>query len=76
MKKLSRTQNYSELITNLVSFIEQGRKAVVRYVNTILVATYWLIGRRIIEYEQKGEKRAKIIAQSTMKEVRQRMGLS
>ena len=26
--------------------------------NTALVATYWLIVRRIIEYEQKGEKRA------------------
>ena len=58
MKKLSRTQNYSKLTTDLTSLIEQGRKAVVRYVNTVLVATYWLIGRRIIEHEQKGEKRA------------------
>ncbi|MCG2789012.1 MAG: DUF1016 N-terminal domain-containing protein [Actinomycetia bacterium] len=30
----------------------------VRYVNTVLVATYWLIGRRIVEHEQKGSKRA------------------
>jgi hypothetical protein len=30
----------------------------VRYVNTALVATYWLIGRRIVEYEQKGKERA------------------
>lgn len=29
-----------------------------RYVNTVLVATYWLIGRRIVEYEQKGKDRA------------------
>jgi len=27
-------------------------------VNTALVATYWLIGRRVVEYEQKGKARA------------------
>ena len=26
--------------------------------NTALVATYWLIGRRIVEYKQKGKERA------------------
>ena len=30
-----------------------------RYVNTALVATYWFMGRRIVEYEQKGKERAK-----------------
>jgi hypothetical protein len=58
MKKVSKTHTYSTLITDLASLIEQGRKAAVRYVNTALVATYWLIGRRIVEYEQKGKKRA------------------
>lgn len=58
MKKLSISKNYSTLITDLASLIEQGRKAAVRYVNTALVATYWLMGRRIVEYEQKGKKRA------------------
>ena len=58
MKKITKTQTYSTLITDLSSLIEQGRKAAVRYVNTALVATYWLMGRRIVEYEQKGEKRA------------------
>jgi predicted nuclease of restriction endonuclease-like (RecB) superfamily len=58
MKNLTKTQNYSNLITDLASLIEQGRKAAVRYVNTALVATYWLMGRRIVEYEQKGKKRA------------------
>ena len=59
MKKLTKTQNYSKLITNLTFLIEQGRKTAVRYVNTALVATYWLMGRRIVEYEQKGKERAK-----------------
>ena len=58
MKKVTKAQNYSTLITELASLIEQGRKAAVRYVNTALVTTYWLIGRRIVEYEQKGKERA------------------
>jgi predicted nuclease of restriction endonuclease-like (RecB) superfamily len=58
MKKIIRKENYLGLITDLTSLIEQGRKAAVRYVNTALVATYWLIGRRIVEYEQKGKERA------------------
>ena len=58
MKKTIRKENYLSLITDLTSLIEQGRKAAVRYVNTALVATYWLIGRRIVEYEQKGKERA------------------
>jgi len=58
MKKLTKSKNYSSLISDLASLIEQGRKAAVRYVNTALVATYWLMGRRIVEYEQKGKERA------------------
>jgi len=42
MKKDIKTQNYSALITDLASLVEQGRKTAVRYVNTALVATYWL----------------------------------
>jgi len=58
MKKISKTQNHSGLITDLSSLIEQGRKAAVRYVNTALVTTYWLMGRSIVEFEQKGKERA------------------
>ena len=59
MKKLTKPQNYYRLVTDLTSLIEQGRKTAVRYVNTALVATYWFMGRRIVEYEQKGKERAK-----------------
>jgi predicted nuclease of restriction endonuclease-like (RecB) superfamily len=58
MKKVPKAQNYSTLINDLASLIKQGRKAAVRYVNTALVATYWLMGRRIVEHEQKGKERA------------------
>ena len=46
------------LVTDLASLIDQGRRTAVRYVNTVLVATYWLVGRRVVEYEQKGKERA------------------
>jgi len=58
MNKITDSQNYSSLIADLSSLVEQGRKTAVRYVNTALVATYWLIGSRIVEYEQKGKERA------------------
>ncbi|MFH0948841.1 MAG: PDDEXK nuclease domain-containing protein [Elusimicrobiota bacterium] len=58
MKNIPEIQKYSNLITEIVSLIEQGRKTAVRYVNTALVITYWLVGRRIVEYEQKGKERA------------------
>lgn len=58
MKKVAEIQSYSSHITDIAELIEQGRKSAVRYVNTALVVTYWLIGRRIVEYEQKGKERA------------------
>jgi len=58
MKKPTKSNKYSSLITDVASLIEQGRKTAARYVNTVLIATYWLIGRRIVEYEQKGKERA------------------
>lgn len=42
-----------------MSIIEQARSKVVQSVNRIMVITYWEIGKRIMEEEQKGEKRAK-----------------
>lgn len=59
MKDISKIRDYPELIVEISSLIERGRKSAVSYVNTALVATYWLIGRRIVEYEQKGKERAK-----------------
>lgn len=58
MKKVTKTNKYSTLVTDLASLIDKGRRTAVRHVNTALVATYWFIGRRIVEYEQKGKERA------------------
>ncbi|MCI0496100.1 PDDEXK nuclease domain-containing protein [candidate division KSB1 bacterium] len=58
MGQVIKGDNYSDLISELTALIEQGRKTAVQYVNTALVVTYWLLGRRIVQYEQKGKERA------------------
>ena len=57
-KIIASTENYSSLIGNISFLLEAARRTSVRAVNTILTATYWEIGRRIVEFEQKGVDRA------------------
>jgi predicted nuclease of restriction endonuclease-like (RecB) superfamily len=49
---------YSALIKDLSGLLESARRAAARTVNAVMTATYWEIGRRIVEFEQRGEKRA------------------
>src|SRR3989344_4213539 len=49
---------YSSLITNIGSLLEQGRKQAYQSINLILVKTYWEIGKQIVIYEQKGKEKA------------------
>src|SRR3989338_3862083 len=59
MKKITNPKKgYSSLITEIGFLLEQGRKNAYQAVNTILVKTYWEIGKRIVEYEQEGKERA------------------
>lgn len=46
------------LIADIKSLIAQGRQVAYSSVNTSMIDTYWQIGRRIVEEEQKGEQRA------------------
>ncbi len=48
----------STLILDIKQIIEESKRHVVRNVNTIMLQTYWNIGRRIVEEEQKGNYRA------------------
>jgi len=48
----------STLISDVRSIVETGIQSAYRYVNTIAVQTYWKVGKRIVEEEQQGEKRA------------------
>ena len=52
------TKLYSGLMTNIGHILEQGRRQAVVSVNTILLRTYWQIGKEIVEYEQKGKEKS------------------
>ncbi len=59
MKKLlNPKKEYSSLITDIGNLLEQGRKHAFQAVNSILVKTYWEIGKRIVEYEASFEEDA------------------
>ena len=40
------------------NIIDAARESAVRSVNTAMTAAYWLVGHRIVEFEQSGEERA------------------
>jgi hypothetical protein len=52
-------KNYKNLVTNIFVLIEDARRASVRSVNAILTMAYWEIGRRVVQFEQDGQDRAK-----------------
>jgi predicted nuclease of restriction endonuclease-like (RecB) superfamily len=49
---------YDAVLADVVALIEAGRRAAVRTSNAIMTATYWGVGRRIVEEEQHGAARA------------------
>ena len=49
---------YRGIHGDIVALLEQARHAAARSVNALMTATYWEIGRRIVEFEQKGKGRA------------------
>lgn len=55
MEDLLKNNNF---IDDIRALINEARKQVVHTVNTVMVATYWEIGRRIVEEEQNGNERA------------------
>ena len=53
------TISESENITNDIKIIlHKSRTLTARTINTTMVTTYWLIGRRIVKEEQRDSKRA------------------
>lgn len=49
---------YRGLVGGIGELLEQARRTSARAVNAVMTATYWEIGRRIVEYEQGGSVRA------------------
>jgi hypothetical protein len=46
---------YETLLLDVSRLLEQARQSAGRAVNAVMTATYWQIGRRIVEQEQKDQ---------------------
>ena len=51
-------RKYSSLIDSIGLLLEHGRKQAYRAIDSILVKTYWEIGKQVVEYEQEGREKA------------------
>ena len=51
-------RSYAAVLADVVRLVEGARRGAARSVNAIMTATYWAIGRRIVEQEQHGQARA------------------
>lgn len=49
---------YNDVLSGLTELLELARRTAVRSADSIMTATYWEVGRRIVEFEQGGKKRA------------------
>lgn len=52
------TREHDDLYERVAEILETARSQVARTVNTAMVHAYWLVGREIVEVEQRGEARA------------------
>ncbi len=52
------TENYTNLLTDIGEVLAQGRTIAQKQVNTVLVETYWNVGKYIVEFEQNGNQKA------------------
>ena len=67
----------NSFVSDIKQLIEHSRRAAYAAVNSIMIDTYWHIGQRIVEQEQRGEKRAeygKQIIKMLSKELTQEYG--
>jgi hypothetical protein len=51
-------QDEQQFFANIRDLLRAGREKAYHSVNTVMVKTYWQIGRRIVEREQQGKARA------------------
>lgn len=59
MNEIVKSDNtYQHLVGEIADLLAAARTKVAHEVNTILVDTYWQIGKYIVEYEQNGNEKA------------------
>lgn len=60
--KITESQNRQvlplQLVDDIKQIVEHGLRSAYDKVNSVAIHTYWLIGKRIVEEEQHGERRA------------------
>jgi len=56
---MSKITDYTELVNIISNHISISKNNLYQTINRTVVFTYWKIGEYIVEYEQKGENRAK-----------------
>jgi predicted nuclease of restriction endonuclease-like (RecB) superfamily len=49
---------YGSLVAGISQLLDQARRDAARMVNRLLTATYWHIGRQLVEFDQAGKSRA------------------
>ncbi len=54
----ARRDQYAAILAEVIDLLESARRASARVVNAVMTATYWQVGRRIVEIEQSGSERA------------------
>lgn len=57
-KSLVPVPGYAAVSDGIFQLLNAARLAAARNVNALMTASYWEIGRRIVEAEQKGKRRA------------------
>lgn len=68
---------YEEMRGRIVEAIETAQRSAARNVNALMTASYWEIGRRIVEHEQQGKSRAvygKILIERLARDLTKRFG--
>ena len=51
---------YHDVLADISELLEQARRSAAKAVNSLLAATYWEVGRRIVELEQGGKARIEV----------------
>jgi hypothetical protein len=57
--KNTKNATYETLRASIGELLAQGRNNAARQINTVLLHTYWHVGKHIVEFEQNGMDRAK-----------------
>jgi predicted nuclease of restriction endonuclease-like (RecB) superfamily len=74
---LTSARDVAPLIERVVTILEEARSRVVRTVNSTMVLAYWHVGREIVEFVQRGAKRAEYgeqVLEALSARLRERVG--